>query len=158
MTRRPWTAAALAALTLIGGCGPHWKTYAEPAHGFSANYPLKPKPSQKQDGGFVLEAGRGSNDYAVTVTCDPTTERTPEELVQAGVDLWRGQGNILSQTNVAAGQAAGRELRVGKPDAPTAAVRLFAAHKCLYQVLAVSSKGPSDPIVAQFLNSFRLTG
>jgi hypothetical protein len=151
-----WRAALLiAAMVVIGACAPKWREYAYPGQGFAISYSATPKATQKP-GAFVVQATRGADDYEVTVSCDQTTDRTDEQLVDAGVDLWRQQCDIQSPTYVATGKVMGRELRVSKPDAPTAAVRIFAAHKCLYQVVGVSNKGPTDPVVTHFLDSFRL--
>src|SRR5579872_3470053 len=150
--RRNWCAAfPIAAMVVIGACAPklEWRDYSYPKVGFAAAYPTTPKVSDKP-GTFVVDDIVGPDDYTVTVTCDPTTDETAEDLLAAGVGLWNDQGTITSQTNVTSGQTVGRELLVAKQGAPSARVRVFAHHQCLYQVVAVVKKGPTDPTVTRF--------
>ena len=156
--KRNWRAVCpIAAIVVIGACAPkvEWRDYSYPKQGFAAAYPTTPKVSDKP-GTFVADDIVGTDDYTVTVTCDPSTDETAEDLLAAGIGLWTDQGTIKSQTNVTSGQTVWRELLVDNEGAPSARVRVFAHHQCLYQVVAVVKKGPTDPTVTHFMSSFRL--
>jgi hypothetical protein len=152
-------AAAASAILLVSACGPkvEWRNYAYPQKGFAASFPIAPKVSDKQGEAWHTDAILAKDIYTVSVSCDSTTDETADDLLNAGIGLWSDQGNITSQTDVASGHTAGKELLVARQGAPTAKVRVFAHRQCLYQVSAVVTKGPQDPTVPRFLDSFRLT-
>jgi hypothetical protein len=158
--RRNWRAAfPIAAIVAIVACAPkmEWRDYAYPQKGFTASFPIAPKVTDKQGEAWHTDAIVLKDIYTVSVSCDPTTDETADDILNAGIGLWSDQGNITSQTDISSGHTAGKELLVARQGAPSAKVRVFAHRQCLYQVSAVVTKGPQDLAVSRFLDSFRLT-
>ncbi|MFI4936052.1 MAG: hypothetical protein ACHP7N_15670 [Caulobacterales bacterium] len=153
-----WTAPVLA-LAALAACAPkgHWQEYAYPAQGFAVSFSVAPKTSTTS-GVFVTEATNGVDDYLVAAVCAKDPTKNDDELLSEAEDTWRHQGTVKSETYVATGKIIGRELIVEKTGQPTGKVRLFIAKQCAYQVIAASHHGPDDPVVAHFLDSFRLLG
>ena len=153
--------AAVASIVFlaVAGCSPkvEWRAYPFPDKGFTAQFPIKPKVNDKEGAMWHADAIILQDIYTVSVLCDPSTDDTAEDILANGVSFWSEKYTIASQTDIKAGRTAGKELLVTEKDAPSARVRLFAHHQCLYMASAVVTKGPNDPTVARFLNSFQLT-
>jgi hypothetical protein len=153
--------AAVAGIVLlaVAGCSPKidWRAYPFPDKGFTAQFPFKPKVNDKEGEPWHADAIIQQDIYTVSVLCDPSTDDTAEDILANGVAFWSSKYTIASQADIKAGRWAGKELLVTEKDAPSAKVRLFAHHQCLYMASAVVAKGPNDPTVSRFLNSFQLT-
>jgi hypothetical protein len=147
------------AILAVAACSPtiDWRAYPFPKQGFTAQFPIKPKVSDKEGEPWHADAIIKQDIYTVSVYCDPSTDDTAEDIVANGVAFWSSKYTVASQTDVKAGRTSGKELLVTEQKAPSAKVRIFAHHQCLYMVSAVVTKGPNDPTVPRFLNSFQLT-
>ena len=157
---------AMLALLALAACAPKpAKEYDYPAWNFGAAFPNPPKVTDipaSADGArphaFRVEMTAGGHDFTVDVTDGSGTSQTDAQVLAAAPQVIADgfSGQLSSQTDVAAGPVAGRELRIDREGQTTLVVRVFAVNHRLYQVAAQSEKGPGDPEAVKFLNSFHL--
>jgi hypothetical protein len=156
------------ALAALAACSvPPLKPYAYPAWGFAISLRAPPKVVEipaSADGATprrialtLIDAGR-SYDLSAT-DASKSTKSDDQILSEVPKAMAEGVGGTLgSETYVATGQVVGREFTIDKPGQATARVRIFVAHRRLYEIVSQSTLGPDDPEVTTFLDSFQLTG
>jgi hypothetical protein len=159
-------AATGLALAVLAACSkPTLKEYGFPALGFAATFPAAPKVTDtpaSADGSsphtVVVEANAGGYDFAVNVIdASQATESTDEMLAAAPQAVAQAaELDVGPSTNTAVGRFAGREVRFDKAGKPAMLMRFFFVGDRFYEVSGNSPKGPTDPSVKAFLDSFHV--
>ena len=157
-----------AALVALSACSvPPLKPYAYPAWGFAVSFRAPPtvvETPASADGATphsialtLVNAGRS---YDLSATDASKSAKSDDQILSdVPRSMAEGVGGTLGpQTYVATGQVVGREFKIDKPGQATARVRIFVAHRRLYEIVSQSTLGPDDPEVTTFLDSFQLTG
>ena len=159
--------ASVAATAVVWACAapPPFKEYAYPAWGFAVSFRTPPKVTDypaSPDGAtahtlLVESAAAGRDDLVNVVDGSGSTKSDDQALADAPATLARYVGGTLGpMTYTATDGVTGREFLLSRPGRPTARVRVFVAHKHLYELISQSALGPDDPETASFLDSFRL--
>jgi hypothetical protein len=160
------TLAPAMALIVLAACSkPAPKEYGYPALGFAATFPAPPKLTDtpaSADGSsphtVVVEASADGYDFAVNVIdASQATESTDEMLDAAPKAVAQAaELDVGPTTNTAVGRYAGREVRFDKNGKPAMLMRFYFVGDRFYEVSGNSPKGPTDPAVRAFLNSFHV--
>lgn len=164
------TIASLAtgvALIALASCSkPTFKEYGYPNLNFAATFQAPPKVTVTPAGkggsppaSTMVEANADGLDFAVNVTdASDATESTDDMLQSAPDAVAESLGmDVGPRTYAAVGHINGREVRFDKDGKPVMRMRFFFAGNSFYEVSAdSSSKGPDDPRVKAFLDSFRM--
>jgi hypothetical protein len=152
-----------AAAAACSGPAPKPTPYANTAWGFGATFQAPPKVSETAASAttahsILVEANAGGDDFmvnvidATTATADPDTILNNDPQVRAqAMDV-----DVGSVTNTTVGDINGHEARFDKDGKPVMLMRVFYINGRLYEVSANSEKGPTDPAVKAFLDSFHL--
>jgi hypothetical protein len=163
--RRFATAVVGIALAAVAACSPPPKpqAYVNSAWGFGATFPAPPKITETQASAteahsLLVEANTDGRDFAVNVLDATGAEGAPSEILdRAQQVLAQSQQLDVGKTgSVMMGDITGREVRFDKDGSPVMLARLFMINGRLYEVNANSAKGPTDPAVKAFLDSFHL--
>ena len=165
------SSAVLAAILLaMAACSPPpapLKEYTYPAWGFAVSLPAEPKVIDipaSADGAhphrLQIDAPLPGYDFLVSAADGSASTKTDDEVLSQVPDLVAqgAGGTVTSRTYVATGQVVGRDVLIDKPGQTTLRMRVYVSNKHLYQVAAQSTRGPKDPQVEAFLDSFRLLG
>jgi hypothetical protein len=155
-------ATALVALAACAPPGP--KEIAYPSWGFAASFPMTPTvtdtPASPRDGQprtFQSELSEPGLTLVVAASAVPPKKTVDQILDETPNAMAAGaEAALKSEVNVSTGKVPGREFLIVKAGELTQRARIFVAGGRLYQVVGASSKGPNDPDVTAFLNSFRL--
>jgi hypothetical protein len=159
-----------AALVALAACSPPpapLKEYTYPAWGFAVSFPAAPKVTDvpaSADGAqphhLQIETPLPGYDFLVSVADGSASTKTDDEVLNQVPDVVAKSagGTVTSQTYVATGKVVGRDVLIDKPGQATLRMRVYVSNKNLYQVAAQSARGPKDPQVEAFLDSFRLLG
>ena len=168
---RTTTSAALAAaLVGLAACsGPPWKTYPFQDKGFIASFPAKPivkdfpaEPSHAAT--TMIDAATDQGEFTVAVIDGSASDKPADQVLSEVPDAMAkstpqgGTVRLLTYTAVMAGPTAimGRDFQIERPGQPALRARVYVYNKRLYETVAVSPKGPTDPVVVKFLDSFLL--
>jgi hypothetical protein len=153
------------ALAAVAACSapPKPTAYVNSQWGFAATFPDRPKvtetaASATQAHALLVEANVGDSDFAVNVIDAAGAEGAPSEILDRTQQA-RAQSQDLevgTSTPVPLGDITGREVRYDKDGTPAMLSHLFMINGRLYEVNATSAKGPTDPAVKAFLDSFHL--
>jgi hypothetical protein len=157
---------AAAGLLALAACGSHAPTptpYANSAWGFGATFPGKPtvtetQASATQAHSLLVEANVGGEDFAVNVLDATGAEGDPSDIMDRAQKVLADAQDldVGASTPVTIGDLTAREVRFDKDGKPVMLTRLLMINGRLYEINANSQKGPSDPAVKAFLNSFHL--
>jgi hypothetical protein len=156
------------AMAAVWACtpAPPLKEYAYPSWGFAVSFRGPPKVSDEpaaSDGSTVhtllVEASVAGRDNLVNVIDGSgSTKSEDQALSDAPATLASAMGGTIGPiTYAATGQTIGRAFLLNRPGKPPARVQIFVANKHLYELIAQSDRGPTDPETSNFLASFRLT-
>jgi len=163
--RRFATAVLALALVAVAACSapPKPTAYVNAQWGFGVTFPGPPKvtetaASATQAHSVLAEANVDGRDFAVNVIDATGADGAPSEILdRAQAVLAQSQGLDVGTTAVVTlGDIPGREVRFDKDGSPAMLARLFMINSRLYEVNANSAKGPTDPAVKTFLDSFHL--
>ncbi len=163
------TAVLTVAMAAAWACtpAPPLKEYAYPAWGFAVSLRGPPKVTDMPaaaDGSTVhtllVEASVAGRDNLVNVIDGSgSTKSEDQALSDAPATLASAvSGAIGPITYATTGQTIGREFLLSRQGRPPARVQIFVANKHLYELIAQSDRGPTDPETTNFLASFRLLG
>jgi hypothetical protein len=164
MRALPAAAVVLTALVL-SACRPAHlpvKEYVYPAWGFKASFQTAPVTKDEPGAGssphnFLAEAHTHDYDFVVTAFDAPDGRPDLDTFADGvGPSLAKAMGGEAQvKTYVATFEnLMGRQIQIDKDGKPFATMRVFQTGGRLYEVLAVSNLGPSDPAVDDFLYSF----
>src|SRR5215469_2168019 len=146
--------AALALAAALSACSqPQFKEYVYPDLNFAATFQAPPKvtATPAASDGFGLEFAVNVIDASrATESTDEMLDAAPDAVAQAR------SMDVGPRTNITIGHINGREVRFDKDGKPVMLMRFFFASDKFYEINAYSSKGPTDPRVKAFLDSFRL--
>jgi hypothetical protein len=161
------TIVLAAALSALAACSvPPLKEYVYPAWGFAISFRAPPTVTDtpaSPDGAtphrLALTLTNAGRSYDLSATDASKSSKSDDQILSdVPRSMAEGVGGTLGpETYVAAGAVVGREFKVDKPGQATARVRIFVAHRRLYEIVSQSTLGPDDPEVTTFLDSFRLT-
>jgi hypothetical protein len=144
---------------------PSLKEYAYPAWNFAVSFRGPPKVTDTpgaSDGGTVhtllVEASVAGRDNLVNVIDGSgSTKSEDQALSDAPATLASAMGGTIGPiTYAATGQTIGRAFLLNRQGQPPARVQIFVVKKHLYELIAASDRGPTDPETSNFLASFRL--
>ena len=157
-------AGALLGLTACGG--PPWKDYPYPAQGFAAAFPAPPivqsvpGADAAHANAWYAEAKSDEGDFTVGVLDSAGSTKSADQILNEVPDAIAQGGTLklMTYTAVMADKTPvmGRDFQVDKPGKPTLRARIFVYKNHVYEVVAISPKGPSDAPVTRFLDGFRL--
>jgi hypothetical protein len=161
------TLALTVAMAAVSACtpAPPLKEYAYPAWGFAVSFRAPPTVTDTPaaaDGStahtLTVEANVGGRDNLVNVIDGSSSTKSEEQaLSDAPATLASSVGGTLGPiTYAATGQIFGREFLLNRQGRPPARVQIFVSKKHLYELIAASDRGPTDPETSNFLASFRL--
>jgi hypothetical protein len=161
------TVALTVAMAAAWGCtpAPPLKEYVYPAWNFAVSFRGAPTVTDSPaaaDGSTVhtllVEAAVAGRDNLVNVIDGSGSTKSEEQaLSDAPATLASAMGGTNGPiTYAATGQTIGREFLLNRPGKPKARVQIFVAKKHLYELIAQSDRGPTDPETSNFLASFRL--
>lgn len=161
-------ASAAALLVTLTACVPgpaaKWTTLKEPAWGFAVDFPGPPKvvdnPPSAADNNvhsLLAQIKRDDVQLGVSVFDAAHSDKSPDQLL-SGMAQAMGKDAKLTQTYVAVGKVVGRDMQIESPGQPIVRMRVFVADHKLYEVIGASVRGPTDPTLVRFLDSFRLPG
>jgi hypothetical protein len=152
-------------LGLTACAGPPWKDYPYPAQGFVAAFPTPPavRTALGPDGVHAVwfaEAKGSDGNFTIGVVDSSGSTKSPDEILSGVPDALAQGGTLklMTYTAVMADKTAvmGRDFQVDKPGQATLRARVFVYGKHVYEVVAISPKGPNDAAVTKFLDGFRL--
>lgn len=157
------------AMVAVWACTPAapLKEYTYPTWGFAVSFrgpPTVTDTPAAADGSTVhtltVEASVGGRDNLVNVIDGSgSTKSEDQALSDAPATLASSVGGTLGPiTYAATGQTIGREFLLNRQGKPPARVQIFVANKHLYELIAASDRGSTDPETSNFLASFRLLG
>ena len=157
---------ALVVPVLVAGCGESaWREFTSPEGGFSVRLPGKPREITKtQDAGsgrITLHShGVDARDGTYAVSYADLSPGTPinYDLMRKGL-LQRVKGQLVSETDVARGEIAGRQFEVQTENPKGfAVVQVYRVGDRAYELLAVGPNVRASSEGAQkFFNSFQVT-
>src|SRR5215469_964058 len=158
--------AALALAAALSACSqPQFKEYAYPDLNFAATFQAPPKLTATpaaSDGSTpastMVDSDAFGLEFAVNVIDASSATESTDEMLDAAPDAvaQARSVDVGPRTNITIGHINGREVRFDKDGKPVMLMRFFFASDKFYEINAYSSKGPTDPRVKAFLDSFRL--
>ena len=160
-----WLAAGVAALGLASCGKAQLKPYSYPNLNFAADFQAQPKvtaTAASQDGSVpastMVESDAGGYELAVNVIDASNATESTDDMLDAAPDAVAQARNldVGPRTYAAVGHINGREVRFDKDGKPDMVMRFFFAGDKFYEINAFSPKGPQDPLVRQFLDSFHM--